>query len=218
MIGRIYHVVDRATNQTVKVGSTIRTLEERWKTYDKEKFSNHYLELVKEIQNNDFDYYDPNDANCPFLWHLLASEHLEMIKCGTYQNGPLSNKLSPLVQKYIGFDAVEASKLGGRIGGLLSRDTKIGIHSPNFNRSSTGRKSGLKNVKSGHLKSISSLGGKASGPISGKRNAESGWMLKVQKMGLGKGGKIGGPKGMHTRWHVNRNVVSPNCKYCSEVS
>jgi hypothetical protein len=31
IVGRIYHVVDKTTQEVVKVGSTIRTLEKRFK-------------------------------------------------------------------------------------------------------------------------------------------------------------------------------------------
>jgi hypothetical protein len=180
----------------------------------KKKFSDHFLRLVKEIESSEFDWYDPENSDCPFLWHLVAAEHMEIARMRTLNNGPLSNKLSPLVQKYIGFDANESAKIGGKLGGIKQRDEKLGIHKPDFDRISAARKGGLANVASGHLRSISSAGGKASGAIVGKRNAESGRMREVQKMGLGKGGKIGGPKGMHIRWHVNRGIVSPACIHC----
>jgi len=213
IIGRIYHVVNKVTGVVVKVGSTIRSLEKRWEFYSK-NFSNHFLLLVKEIESSEEDWYDSDNSDCPFLWHLAAAEHLEICRMRTINSGPLSNKISPLVQKHSGFDANEASKAGGLIGGAITRDKKLGIHNPNFDRRAASRKGGLRNVESGHLKSISSKGGKVAGSLVGTRNRESGWMKKVQLMGLGKGGKIGGPKGMHTRWHVNRGIVSNQCKYC----
>ena len=220
IIGSIYHVVNKTTNQVVKVGSTIRTLEKRWSFYDK-NFSNHYLRLVKEIESSDLDWYDSENSDCPFLWHLYAAEHLEIVRAGTFNNGPLSNKISPLVQKYIGFDASEFAKAGGAAGGIKTRNEGLGIHSPNFDRVPGARKGGLKNVESGHLQSISSKGGLTCGA-----------MMQEKKLGIfspdydrvaagrkyGKiSGKIGGPKGMHIRWHVNRSLVSQNCKHCIEA-
>ena len=218
IIGRIYHVVDKTTGEVVKVGSTIRTLEKRWNFYDKEKFSNHFLRLVKEIESSDLDWYSPDDSKCPFLWHLAASEHMEIVRIGTFNNGRLSNKLSPLIQKYIGFDANEAAKFGGAMGGIVTRDKKVGIHNPDFDHGVTGRINGLANVRSGHLRRISSSGGKVSGAIQGQKNAESGRMREVQKMGLG--------IGAHTNWHVNGAYsktgnwispkINPNCKFCKD--
>ena len=218
IIGRVYHVVDKTTGEVVKVGSTIRTLEKRWNFYDKEKFSNHFLRLVKEIKSSDLDWYDPDNSKCPFLWHLMASEHMEIVRAGTFNSGPLSNKLSPLVQKYNGFDANEAAKLGGVTGGFATWNKKTGIHSPDFDRAPTSRKVGLHNVKNGHLAAISSAGGKVSGLIQGRKNAESGRMREVQKMGLG--------AGAHTNWHINGaysrtgNWIgpksNPDCKFCKD--
>ncbi len=215
MIGIVYHVVHKDTGRVVKVGSTIRSLKVRFRQPDyKNRYKNYFLKEVKRIESNDLDVYDPEDSFCPFLWHLAAAEHVEMVRQNTYRIGVLSNQFSPLWQKCIGFDAAEASKVAGSLGAKISVEKKLGIHSADFDRVSSGRKGGLANVESGHLQKISSLGGKACGPVVGKRNAESGWMKKVQQMGLGKGGKIGGPKGMHTRWHTNRGIVSSNCKFC----
>jgi hypothetical protein len=178
MIGYVYHVVDKITEEVVKVGSTVRALDVRWREYDKVKYSNHFLKLAKTIEDDSED----------FLWHLVASEHMEILRVGTFRNGPLSNQFSPLDQKYFGLTS-EFSVIGGQIAGRMM-------------------------VESGHLQRISSAGGKACGAVIGKRNAESGWMREVQKLGLGLGGKIGGPKGMHTRWHVRRGIVSPACSLC----
>jgi len=220
MIGRIYHIVNKTTNCVVKVGSTIRSLEKRWSFYDK-NFSNHFIRLVKELQSSELDWYDSENSNCPFLWHLAAAEHLEIARMKTFHSGPLSNKMSPLVQKFTGFDANEAAKIGGIIGGSKARDEKLGIHNPDFDRASAARRSGLQNVESGHLQSISSKGGLACGA-----------MMQEKKLGIfspdydrvaagrkyGKiSGKIGGPKGMHIRWHVNRSLFSQNCKHCIEA-
>ena len=217
IVGRIYHVVNKTTNKAVKVGSTVRTLEKRWSFYT-DNFSNHFLRLVKEIQSNDFDWYDSENSNCPFLWHLAAAEHMEIVRMRTFNSGPLSNKISPLVQKYIGFDANEAAKIGGIAGGIKAREEKLGIHNPVFDRRAAARRGGLKNVESGHLQSISSKGGLACGSLMEKEKKgifSPDYDRKAAGAIYGKiSGKIGGPKGMHIRWHVNRRVTSPNCVHC----
>jgi hypothetical protein len=217
--GRIYCVVDKATEQVVKVGSTIRTLEKRWSFYDKEKFSNHYLRLVKEIKSSEEDWYDPENSDCPFLWHLMAAEHLEIVKAKTFDSGSFSNRVSPLVQKFGGFDAIEAGKIGALIGGYASLDMLRGIHNPDFDHTPGARKGGLKNVESGHLQSISSKGGKACGALMEKEKKGI-FSPNYDRVAAGRkygkiSGKIGGPKGMHTRWHVNRGIVSSQCKHCA---
>lgn len=222
MIGRIYQVVDKTTGEIVKVGSTIRTLEKRWNFYDKEKFPNHFLALIKIIESSDLDWYDKEDAKCPFLWHLAASEHIEIARARTFNNSPLSNKQSPLVQKFVGFDANESAKVGGVAGGIKSRDKGLGIHNPNFDKAAAGRISGLGNVRSGHLKSISSKGGLACSALMEKEKKGI-FSPDYDRVAAGRkygkiSGKIGGPKGMHTRWHVNRRLTSPNCAHCAKSS
>jgi len=224
--GRIYHVVDKTTGEVVKVGSTVRSLKVRWWNYNKKIYSNHFLRLAREIQSSEQDVYDPNDLRCPFLWHLVAAEQMEIFKMGTFRKSKLSNLHLPLFQKFNCFDKIESIKagasLGGKISGVLSRDNKIGIHNPDFDHASAGRISGLMNVESGHLRKISSAGGKASGTIVGKRNAESGWMSKLGKSVpfevRSERSKIVGPRAMHIRWHVNSGKSNPRCSLCSEQS
>lgn len=208
------------TGEVVKIGSTIRTLERRWAFYPK-NFSNHFLRLVKEIESSEQDWYSSEISDCPFLWHLMAAEHLEIVRAGTFNSGPLCNKVSPLVQKFSGFDANEAAKLGGVLGGTASFQNKLGIHNPNFDRVSSGRKTGRKHVESGHLQSISSKGGLACGALMEKEKKGI-FSPDYDRVAAGRkygkiSGKIGGPKGMHTRWHVNRGIVSQNCKHCIEA-
>jgi hypothetical protein len=223
VVGRIYHVVDKTTNQVIKVGSTIRRLDQRFNQADyKKKYINHFLLEAKIIESTETDWYDPKDSDCPFIWHLIASEHIEMAKMGTYRTSPLSNFFSPIDQKYFSkFGLSELSSLGGKIGGRT-------------------------NVETGHLKSISSKGGLAGGASNGHKN---GLVLAQEKRGVcapgmsAKGGRVGGPKAgriavesgqldslrtfehqskagqsaNHNRWHVKRNIINPNCKLCKEV-
>jgi hypothetical protein len=218
IIGRVYHVVNKTTGSVVKVGSTIRTLEKRWLSYN-ENFSNHFLRLAKEIASSELDQYDSENSDCPFLWHLAAAEHMEITRAGTFSGGPLSNKMSPLLQKFVGFDASESARIGGTAGGLKTRDEKLGIHNPSFDKSIGARKGGLKNVESGHLQSISSKGGLACGALMEKEKKGI-FSPNYDRVAAGAkygkiSGKIGGPKGMHTRWHVRRDLTSPSCKYCT---
>lgn len=220
IIGRVYHVVDKTTGEVVKVGSTIRTLEKRWTAYDKIKYSNHFLRLARTIESSDFDLYNSEDLRCPFHWHLVAAEHLEIFKMGTWRKSPLSNLLSPLVQKCRGFDKTGVVKAGGVLGGALSQKNKLGIHNPDFDRTSASRKGGLANVESGHLQSISSKGGLACGALMEKEKKGI-FSPDYDRVAAGRkygkiSGKIGGPKGMHIRWHVNRGLISDSCRHCKQ--
>ncbi len=222
VIGKIYHVVDKTTNEIIKVGSTTRKIEQRFAQKDyKTRYTNHRIVEVKSIKSTDDNWYDPKDAYCPFLWHLVASEHIEMLRAGTYRSNPLSNLISPLLQKY-------HSKFG------LSEFSSIG-----------GKKGGAEHVRSGHLRSISSKGGKKGGAISGYKNGKA--LLKSKRgvfaPGVAvRGGKAGGPvsgrmavesgqlaglrtlehqrfaslHANHTRWHLNRGIKKDGCKLCNE--
>jgi hypothetical protein len=81
---------------------------------------------------------------------------------------------------------------------------------------------GLKNVESGHLQSISSKGGIACGALMEKEKKGI-FSPEYDRVAAGRkfgkiSGKIGGPKGMHIRWHVNRGVISSQCKHCTEAA
>lgn len=158
MIGRIYHVVNKTTNKVVKVGSTLRTLSHRWEGYDHERYCNHFLKQIKTIESNAFDWYERGNAYCPFLWHLVAAEHMEMLRVGTFQTDIFSNKISPLDQKFSGLTSI-GSSIGGTIGGKSAKKNKTGIFVPGYD---------------------TKKGGKAGGPISGKLAATRG---QVQQLG-----------------------------------
>jgi hypothetical protein len=105
IVGRIYDIVDKTTGEIVKVGSTIRSLKKRFSYPDyRTKYVNHFIREFKTIQSSDADWYEQGNPFCPFLWHLVASEHIRMLEAGTYRKDRFSNKWSPLNQKYHGFD------------------------------------------------------------------------------------------------------------------
>jgi hypothetical protein len=68
------------------------------------------------------------------------------------------------------------------------------------------------------------------GKIQGDRNRDSGFLEKIRRKGkrLGAfslGGKRGGATNVksglafklpHLRWHVNRGIINPSCKFCME--
>jgi hypothetical protein len=213
MIGIVYHVIDKSTNQCVRVGSTIQGLQTRWYKYNKKKFSNHRLEEHQRIESSEEDLFIKGDPLCPFVWHLIAAEHLEILRMGTFRVGPLSNHQSPLDQKLFGFDPAVAGKIGGaitlsrggakylekartkehqrragRLGCLASKNKRTAIFAPGFAQ------------KNGRL--YGSAGGKRC------------WELHPDKtpFRLSKAQ----PLGNHTRWHVNRGIIKPGCKFCEE--
>jgi hypothetical protein len=68
---------------------------------------------------------------------------------------------------------------------------------------------GRLNVENGHLDSIRSLANQVKGGrVSGKNRVESGHMAKIQT-------PENRAKANHVRWHINRNVLNPNCSFCS---
>jgi hypothetical protein len=223
VIGKIYHVVDTETGRVIKVGSTIREVAQRFAQSDyKNRYTSHSVVEVKRFESSEQDRYDSRDAYCPFLWHLVAAEHIEIARQGTFGVG-LSNRISPLVQKF-------HSKLG--LSDLSSEGGKLG---------------GREHVRSGHLWAISSKGGKSRTLESKRRN---GLQLLLSKKGVfapgiaAQGGRAGGPKAgrlavesgqlaslrtfehqskasksaNHNRWHINRNITNPKCLLCREGS
>lgn len=111
------------------------------------------------------------------------------------------------------------SKAGKR-GGEWAVLNNAGIHSLDYDGTEVSRRNGQRNVESGHLRSISSKGGKVSGAIQGQKNKESGFMSRVGKSISGEDRQRrcskGGVNWSHERWHIRRNVISPTCKLCKE--
>lgn len=240
IVGRIYHVVDKATGEVVKVGSTICMLSKRWRMYDKNKYSNHFLQEARVLQSSDLDWYEPKNPYCPFAWHLVAAEHIEIEKMKTFRNSRLSNQQSPLDQKYFGFD----SQIGGSVGGLISGkkafENKTGIHAPGvarlgalaqskFSKSLGGKKS-AENLTPEQRSQRSSksctrrneiYGNPATfdscskgGKIGGKSNVQSGRLAYARSFYTTEQAKKNGLSTSHKRWHLNRGQMSLSCALC----
>jgi hypothetical protein len=198
--GRIYHVVDKATGEVVKVGSTIRTLEVRQREYNKTKYYNHCLIEAKNIQSSELDWYEKGNAYCPFLWHLVAAEHMEMIRVRTYRTGLLSNKQSPITQKYLGIDY--------NIGPFY-RDKE--------EHSATCRKLGLvygkiRGKTAGKLAVITGQLERARATVSPEQRAEQ---LKIARTFINPEKQIlRGVVLCHSRWHLGRGKKSSSCSLC----
>jgi hypothetical protein len=238
IVGRIYHVVDKTTNEVIKVGSTIQTLKRRFRGSDyQKKYINHFLREVRTIESSEQDWYEPKNLLCPFMWHLVAAEHLEILKMGTFQKGPLSNHISPLVQKSRGLGG-DYGSIGGRIGGLVSGNNavknKTGIHAPDFDRSAVGKietpaKSASRMVnlalareKQSHedlvrlgqelgQRNVNSGWAKELGRKYGRIGAENGHLARISHLGA----SLGATTRNHNQYHVKRGVVSSICKLCN---
>jgi hypothetical protein len=228
--GRIYHVVDKMTGEIVKVGSTVSTLRRRWCAYDKQRYCNHFLKEVRQIESSDLDWYEPKNPFCPFLWHLVASEHIEIVKQGTFRIGKLSNRHSPLDQKSRGFDVTAISEDAGRLAGAIrvsmddweevsAKGRAAAWESNRINPAiaELGRVQGRKNSESGHMAAIQklgrSLGGAAGCATNHAKKNEFGKSIHAIKMGS-IGGKKGGIASNHLRWHVKRGLTSSDCPLC----
>lgn len=218
IIGRIYHVVDKTTGEVVKVGSTIQGLRKRFGDRDyKKKYVNHFLREAKTILSTELDWYEKGNAYCPFLWHLVAAEHLEMLHMNTYRKGRFSNQLSPLDQKFFGFDGVEYGRIGNlllpreaRVRGGQTRGkqnvdsgwmSELGKSMPHDRRIKNSSVGGKKRAES-FSSEYQSKAGRISGLVAGRKLAESGHFIKIAGMGG------------HVRWHLNRNTISKNCNFC----
>jgi hypothetical protein len=183
VIGRVYHVVDKTTGEVVKVGSTTQDLRKRFQKDDyRRKYINHYIKEFRRIESSEFDVYEPNNAFCPFLWHLVAAEHLEIIRIDTYRKTKFSNQRWPLDQKFCGFDGTEHCFIGGINAG------KVAVETGQI------QALGKSNVQTGHIQRIqktgAALGGRAAGPANGKKCVESGLLRSVCSAGGQKGGRI----------------------------
>lgn len=91
----------------------------------------------------------------------------------------------------------KGGRIGGRVQGRKNAESgQIGSLGRSY-----GPFYGAKNVESGHMARIRTMGGRAQGPILGRKNVESGQIDTLP----------------HYRWHVKRGVVNPSCVHCQEV-
>jgi hypothetical protein len=229
MIGRIYHVVDKITGEVVKVGSTTQTLERRFSYPDyRKKYTNYFIREAKILESSEFDWYDADDPNCPFLWHLVASEHMEILKQGTFKKSRFSNRVSPLDQKYFGFDPFLYGAVGGHVSGKKNVESghwatlrtpeiiMMGAKAAGALAARTGQINKIKTYESCLKGALNqSTQDKARGGYTqGKKNVESGHLNKARKSAL------------HSRWHTKGSTTksgkwveakpSPRCVFCSE--
>lgn len=182
--GRIYHVVDKTTGEVIKVGSTIQTLAQRFRKHDyRKKYTNHFLREARSFESSDLDEYRPEDSHCPFLWHLVAAEHLEILRMGTYRKTRFSNQRWPLDQKFCGFDGTEHCFIGGINAGRIAVASKQIFE--------LGKEHGRKRKIEGtgiFAPGMAIKGGQIQGKVQGRKNVESGLLMSV----CSNGGKIGG--------------------------
>lgn len=230
IVGRIYHVVNKTTGEVIKVGSTIHTISKRQSNHDYRKnYKDCILIEAYAIQSSELDWYEPKNPYCPFVWHLFASEHMEILRCNTFRKGKGSNQQSPLDQKFFGLDGYVCGLAGGL--NQKKEDKARGGHTQ-------GLIQGKKNVESGLWARVVSLGGQASGrsksPAKQAANAKNGerfgnWSIESghlaslrtpehQSKAGRAGGKKGGPAANHLRWHLNRGIVNPQCALCREAT
>ena len=219
-IGRVYHVVDKTTGEVVKVGSTTQTLKKRFSGQNyKGKYVNHFLVEVHRIESSEYDQYEKGNPFCPFLWHLIASEHLEILRARTLRKGVMSNHQSPLDQKFFGFDGSlygragndaltkEMRSRGGKTTGKRNADSgfmaSLGRNTSHEVRVRNSSKGGRKRVESGFFSREHQMNiARSGGLVSGRNNANSGHCARI----AGLGG--------HTRWHVKKGVISSSCAIC----
>lgn len=188
--GIVYHVVDLRTGCVIKVGSTTRSLRQRFIQTDyKKRYANHFLKEARRIESSNFDEYNSNDPYCSFLWHLAAIEHLEMLKQDTFRKSSLSNQYSPLDQKSSGFSGA----IGGKIGGLISGRRAVENGQLAAARNCPQAISARRNLyDSGHMKWMRELpqtkiAQSLNGRIIGGKNRDSG---QIQKLGRKNKGRL----------------------------
>lgn len=221
IIGRIYHVVDKTTGEVVKVGSTTKSLSNRFSYPDyAKKYTNHCLKEVKQIHSSEFDLYEKGNPFCPFFWHLVAAEHVEMIRAKTFKTGPLSNQVSPLEQKFIGFDWLLGSSLGGKTQGPIQglRNVLNG-NLDKARKSLNWLKSRQQMRESGYFKRLSNL----PQTVLARRKYNKNNISRLKEVRLLPQTKLAQSKTAravsHNRWHVERGLVPSgtdilNCPLC----
>jgi hypothetical protein len=236
--GRIYHVIDKTTGEVVKVGSTIASLKKRWWAYNKDKYSNHFLKEIRTIESTDLDWYETGNRLSPFMWHLVAAEHLEMLKMNTFKKNILSNKQSPLDQKCFGFDPQIGGTYGGPVSGANAFKNKTGVHAPGMaaygnscltteDRIRGGKVSAAKITFEQRSKACykrNALYGNPAtkescakgGQVVGRANVENGHLAYARSFMTEESMKRSGHLLGHRRWHVSRGIVSPSCIICQE--
>jgi hypothetical protein len=117
----------------------------------------------------------------------------------------------------------EANRKAGAIGGRRTKETRVGIFNPAYDRAAQGHVNGLRNKERcvgifapDYDKSAPGRkGGHLGGKISGERNRRNKTGICAQTHADHVAcGKIGGPRSCHVRWHVKRGILNPNCTYC----
>lgn len=126
---------------------------------------------------------------------MYVREQIAISKHHTWFDEQGLNQDAPVRSLMFGFDG----SIGGRIGGKIN-----------------GKIQGKRNVESGHLARICSMGGKVGGKIAGRIAVESGQIQMLARKTVESGQLAHNCKtANHIRWHIKRNVINSQCKFCN---
>lgn len=116
-----------------------------------------------------------------------------------------------------------SSRINGAIGGRRTKETRVGIFDPAYDRTEHARAMGLQNVEK-HRGIFAPdfdktmpgrVGGSLGGKISGERHRRNKTGICAQTHADHVAcGKVGGPRSAHLRWHVRRGLFSDRCSIC----
>jgi len=112
----------------------------------------------------------------------------------------------------------KAGRIGGQTTGLRNAKHKIGIFAPTFDLSKAGIKGGK--ATNATTNGRKGNGGRIGGVIGGNKQVTNRiGIFSPEMRGVGGrvGGKIGGRVATHNRWHVQRNIINPNCELCTSL-
>jgi hypothetical protein len=196
---QIYKIVDTQTGEAIMTGRTNdperRAREYRLYDWWRPEYKLEPYRIIARHGMNDEDYG----------MYAAAVEHMEICRNRTWDVQGGRNKMSPLVQRLWGPEAIkEVSRMGGLVGGILGGRIQGRRNAQNGQLASiaikgayaagriakvTGQASALgrKAVESGQLAAITtyesrSKGGKTQGVIQGRKNVDSGHIHKLGRI------------------------------------
>ena len=222
----LVYLITNKINGKRYVGQTTGTLENRWSGHCRKSGCTVMRNAIEKYGIDNFTIEAICEPPTVELMHEMEKYFIEVYNSRT-PNGynmtgggeglfnPTEEVRKRLSDANLKLLTTEARARGGRTQGLIQ---------------------GRKNLESGLLASIWSIGGAASGRSKspkkmaahaangerfGRWSVESGHLAALRtpehqsKAGRA-GGKIGGIAANHLRWHINRNIINPSCKLCKE--
>jgi group I intron endonuclease len=211
------YLITNTINGKRYVGQTTHSLEKRWREHKSRDGCHALYNAIKKYGSDNFIIESICEPPTVELAHEMERYYIQRY-CSKSPNGyNLTDGGEGVVNPTE--ETRRKIAVGGYKQGAIARDSgQLASITTKETRAKGGRIQGFiqgrKNVESGQLASIRTKENQSkAAKVSGRNNVLSGHLENIR---LSLYRKENHAKYLHVRWHINCNIINPNCKLCKE--